>query len=220
MLGTVDLFLVTHHGADLSNPKPLVWALHPRVAVIDNGPRKGASPAAWQIVHDSPGLEDLWQLHYAEESDKDHNVAEERIANVKENCEGQVHQGRRRSGRHVHADQCDEPANRRLTPRSKKRRPAGCRAASRSPKQSSPMIVIVMGVVGAGKTTVGRLLAEQLGWEFADADDFHPASNVEKIRHGIALNDDDRRPWLERLRAAIARWIAEKIAMSCWPAPP
>ena len=88
LLGTVDLFLVTHHGADLSNPKPLVWGLHPKVAVIDNGPRKGSSPAVWQIVHDSPGLEDLWQLHYAAESDKDHNVAEERIANVKENCEG------------------------------------------------------------------------------------------------------------------------------------
>jgi competence protein ComEC len=88
LLGTVDLFLVTHHGADLSNPKALVWALHPRVAVIDNGPRKGSSPAAWQIVHDSPGLEDLWQLHYAAESDRDHNIADERIANVKENCEG------------------------------------------------------------------------------------------------------------------------------------
>src|SRR5580704_2248546 len=88
LLGKVDLFLVTHHGADLSNSKGLVWALHPRVAVIDNGPRKGSSPAAWQIVHDSPGLEDLWQLHYAEESDKEHNVAEDRIANVKENCEG------------------------------------------------------------------------------------------------------------------------------------
>ena len=88
LLGTVDLFLVTHHGADLSNPKALVWALHPRVAIIDNGARKGSSPAAWQIVHDSPGLEDLWQLHYAAESDKDHNVADERIANVKENCEG------------------------------------------------------------------------------------------------------------------------------------
>lgn len=88
LLGTVDLFLVTHHGADLSNSKALVWALHPRVAVIDNGPRKGASPAAWQIVHDSPGLEDLWQLHYAAESDKDHNVDAEHIANVKENCEG------------------------------------------------------------------------------------------------------------------------------------
>jgi competence protein ComEC len=88
LIGTVDLFLVTHHGADLSNPKALVWALHPRVAVIDNGPRKGASPAAWQIVHDSPDLEDLWQLHYAEESDHEHNVAEDHIANVKENCAG------------------------------------------------------------------------------------------------------------------------------------
>jgi len=68
------------------------------------------------------------------------------------------------------------------------------------------MIVIVMGVVGAGKTTVGRLLAEQLGWRFADADDFHPPSNVEKIRYGIALSDDDRQPWLER--ASITDWIA------------
>lgn len=88
LLGTVDLFLVTHHGSDLSNSKALDWAVHPRVAVIDNGPRKGASPAAWKIVHDSPGLEDLWQLHYAEESDQAHNVDAEHIANVKENCEG------------------------------------------------------------------------------------------------------------------------------------
>lgn len=88
LLGQVDLFLVTHHGSDLSNSKALVWALHPRVAVIDNGARKGASQAAWQIVHDSPMLQDLWQLHYAEASDKLHNVDPERIANVKENCEG------------------------------------------------------------------------------------------------------------------------------------
>jgi hypothetical protein len=87
-IGTVDLFVVSHHGLDQSNSKALVWAVHPRVAVMDNGARKGGSPSAWQIVHDSPGLEDLWQLHYAAESDKDHNVAEERIANVKENCEG------------------------------------------------------------------------------------------------------------------------------------
>lgn len=88
LIGNVDLFLVTHHGADLSNSKALVWALHPQVAIIDNGPRKGASPAAWQIVHDAPGLQDLWQLHYAEGSDKAHNIDAERIANVKENCEG------------------------------------------------------------------------------------------------------------------------------------
>lgn len=88
LLGTVDLFLVSHHGLDQSNTKALVWALHPRVAVIDNGARKGASPAAWQIVHDSPGLEDLWQLHYAAESDREHNIPDDHIANMKENCEG------------------------------------------------------------------------------------------------------------------------------------
>jgi gluconokinase len=79
------------------------------------------------------------------------------------------------------------------------------------------MIVIMMGVVGAGKTTVGRLLSEQCGWEFADADDFHPASNVEKIRHGIALSDEDREPWLARLRAAISQWIADKrnVVLAC-----
>jgi len=79
------------------------------------------------------------------------------------------------------------------------------------------MIVIVMGVVGAGKTTVGRMLAEQLGWEFADADDFHPQTNVEKIRHGIALTDADRQPWLERLRGAVADWIArsKNVVLAC-----
>lgn len=79
------------------------------------------------------------------------------------------------------------------------------------------MIVIVMGVTGAGKTTIGQLLAEQLGWEFADADDFHPAANVEKIRRGIALGDDDRRPWLERLHAAIVGWIADgkNVVLAC-----
>lgn len=72
------------------------------------------------------------------------------------------------------------------------------------------MIVIVMGVVGSGKTTVGWSLSEQLGWGFADADDFHSPANVEKIRKGIALGDEDRGPWLESLRAAITQWIAEK----------
>jgi gluconokinase len=66
-----------------------------------------------------------------------------------------------------------------------------------------------MGVVGAGKTTVGSLLAQKLGWRFADADDFHPAANVEKIRRGIPLNDSDRAPWLEALRDAILRWNSE-----------
>jgi gluconokinase len=79
------------------------------------------------------------------------------------------------------------------------------------------MIVIVMGVVGAGKTTVGRLLAEQLAWTFVDADDFHPSANVEKIRQGISLTDHDRQPWLESLHAAIAHWIAEgsNVVLAC-----
>lgn len=79
------------------------------------------------------------------------------------------------------------------------------------------MIVIVMGVVGAGKTTVGRMLADQLGWQFADADDFHPQSNVEKIRHGIALTDADRQPWLMRLQEAIAGWFQSdtNVVLAC-----
>jgi gluconokinase len=74
-----------------------------------------------------------------------------------------------------------------------------------------------MGVTGAGKTTVGRLLAEQCGWEFTDADDFHPPSNVEKMRQGIPLTDDDRSPWLERLRGAITQWIADgrNVVLAC-----
>jgi gluconokinase len=70
------------------------------------------------------------------------------------------------------------------------------------------MILIVMGVVGAGKTTVGRLLAEELHYEFADADDFHPQANIEKISRGIALSDEDRDPWLARLRERIRKWEA------------
>jgi gluconokinase len=79
------------------------------------------------------------------------------------------------------------------------------------------MIVIVMGVVGAGKTTVGQLLAEQSGWEFADADAYHPRENVEKISRGIALTDDDRAPWLQLLHDAIVNWIAEKrnVVLAC-----
>ena len=71
------------------------------------------------------------------------------------------------------------------------------------------MIVIVMGVVGAGKTTVGKLLASQMRWDFADADEFHPASNVEKIRNGIPLTDEDREPWLDLLHAKIVEWVKE-----------
>lgn len=87
LVGTVDLFIVTHHGIYLSNAKALVWALHPRVAIMNNGAHKGATPEAWQIVHDSPGLQDLWQLHYAVDGGKEHNVAEKLIANPDENAD-------------------------------------------------------------------------------------------------------------------------------------
>jgi gluconokinase len=72
------------------------------------------------------------------------------------------------------------------------------------------VVILLMGVSGSGKTTVGQLLASQLGWEFADGDDYHPAANVEKMRNGIPLTDADRAPWLETLRALIAGWIAAR----------
>jgi len=65
------------------------------------------------------------------------------------------------------------------------------------------MILVLMGVSGCGKTTVGEILGKQLGWEFNDADDFHPPSNVAKMRAGHALTDDDRWPWLDRLNALL-----------------
>ena len=79
------------------------------------------------------------------------------------------------------------------------------------------MVVIVMGVAGAGKTTVGQLLAHELGWHFADADGFHPAANVEKMSRGISLTDADRAPWLAALRIAIENWNAEgeNVVLAC-----
>ena len=79
------------------------------------------------------------------------------------------------------------------------------------------MVVIVMGVVGAGKTTVGVLLARRLGWKFADADDFHSATSVEKIRRGVALSDEDRAPWLDALRTAIEGWndAGDNAVLAC-----
>jgi gluconokinase len=74
-----------------------------------------------------------------------------------------------------------------------------------------------MGVVGAGKTTVGTLLAQKLGWQFADADDFHSEANKNKIAHGISLTDADRAPWLAALHAAIEKWNAESrnVILAC-----
>ena len=70
------------------------------------------------------------------------------------------------------------------------------------------MIVVVAGVAGSGKTTVGQLLARRLGWMFADGDSFHPAANVAKMRAGLALTDSDREPWL----AAIGSWMDDIIS--------
>lgn len=74
-----------------------------------------------------------------------------------------------------------------------------------------------MGVVGAGKTTVGELLAQKLDWQFADADDFHPKENVEKMRRGISLTDADRAPWLAALRNAIDHWNSSgtNVVLAC-----
>ena len=79
------------------------------------------------------------------------------------------------------------------------------------------MIVIVFGVSGAGKSTAGELLARELGWHFFEADDFHPPTNIEKMRSGRPLNDEDRWPWLERLRERIERSLAagENAVLAC-----
>jgi gluconokinase len=74
-----------------------------------------------------------------------------------------------------------------------------------------------MGVVGSGKTTIGELLTHKLGWQFADADDFHSPENINKIHNGIPLNDADRAPWLAALHDAIQQWISkrENVVLAC-----
>jgi competence protein ComEC len=83
-VGHADLFIVSHHGTDLSNSPALVHALRPRVAIFDNGAKKGASPSAWDVVKSSPGLEDIWQLHFADANGQEHNATDPFIANVNE----------------------------------------------------------------------------------------------------------------------------------------
>ncbi|HEY3839228.1 MAG TPA: MBL fold metallo-hydrolase [Bryobacteraceae bacterium] len=79
-VGTVDVYLTTHHGLSASGSPAIVDAVHPRVAIMNNGATKGGAPEAWQVVHDVPGLEGLWQLHTAEGQGA-HNTNPEMIAN-------------------------------------------------------------------------------------------------------------------------------------------
>ena len=72
------------------------------------------------------------------------------------------------------------------------------------------MVIVIFGVSGAGKSTVGQLLARELHWKFYEADDFHPAANIEKMKAGVPLADEDRQSWLEKLRRLIKRCLAAK----------
>jgi len=80
-LGRFDIYIVSHHGWYQSNSSVFVNAIAPRVAIMDNGARKGGTPSAWEIIEKSPRLEDLWQLHFSDEGGPAHNVATEFIAN-------------------------------------------------------------------------------------------------------------------------------------------
>lgn len=87
-IGPVDVYLTTHHGLDQSNPPALVHALRPTIAVMNNGAKKGASPSAWKIIKSSPGLQDLWQLHFAMAGGSETNSPDTFIANLQEQCAG------------------------------------------------------------------------------------------------------------------------------------
>jgi gluconokinase len=79
------------------------------------------------------------------------------------------------------------------------------------------MVILVMGTTGAGKSTVGKLLAARLDWAFLDADDFHPPANIEKMKHGIPLTDADRLPWLANIHAELVRLSTAKqnVVLAC-----
>jgi competence protein ComEC len=87
-LGHADIFIVSHHGADLSNSPALVHGLAPRVAIMDNGSKKGGASTAWDIIKSSPGLQDIWQLHFADANGSEHNTTDPFIANVNETDTG------------------------------------------------------------------------------------------------------------------------------------
>ena len=73
------------------------------------------------------------------------------------------------------------------------------------------MVIVLMGVAGAGKTTVGRRLAERMRWLFYDGDAFHSVMNIDKMKRGLPLSDEDRRAWLEELQSAMAQWVRQKV---------
>ena len=87
-IGHVDIYVVSHHGSEPSGSTALVHGIAPRVAIMDNGEKKGGSAKAWSVVTSSPGLEDFWQLHYSEAGGSEHNVAPEFIANLQGKEEG------------------------------------------------------------------------------------------------------------------------------------
>src|SRR3954469_3361716 len=81
-LGKIDIYIVSHHGWNQSGSPALLNAIAPRVAIMDNGAKKGGTPSTWDIIEKSPNLENLWQLHYSDEGGEAHNVPAEFIANV------------------------------------------------------------------------------------------------------------------------------------------
>jgi len=87
-LGKVDIYVVSHHGWEQSGSAALVYGIEPRVAIMDNGAKKGGSPSVWDIIEKSPHLENLWQLHYSDEGGAAHNVPTEFIANPQGPDEG------------------------------------------------------------------------------------------------------------------------------------
>jgi gluconokinase len=91
------------------------------------------------------------------------------------------------------------------------------KARERDPGAQSPSAVLVMGVTGCGKTTVGKALAAKIGWAFVDADEYHPESNREKMRRGIPLTDEDRAPWLAALAKIADEHLlrGERMVLGC-----
>jgi beta-lactamase superfamily II metal-dependent hydrolase len=81
-IGQVDFYVVSHHGQDISNSAVLVHALHAKAAIMDNGEKKGGTVAAWDTVHSSPGLQDIWQSHFSAAGGQEHNSDEKMIANM------------------------------------------------------------------------------------------------------------------------------------------